>query len=99
MQPCVCLSLHVSVDVVVVGFEFDVPSSHHDISDCHSVEDLCPSDHVTTGWNHVTVGAAGAVGSENLDTGIGSAFRIPQDPEALHQWVKLEPHWLNLMYL
>ena len=49
MQPCEHLSPHVSV-AVVVGLGHDGPSSHRDISGCHSVvEVLHPSDHVTTG--------------------------------------------------
>ena len=50
MQPYEHLSPHVSVVVVVVGLGLDGPSSHRDISGCHSVaEVLHLSDHVTTG--------------------------------------------------
>jgi hypothetical protein len=58
VQPSVHLSLYASVvvDVVVVAVAVAVglglygPSSHHDISGCHSVvEVLRPPDHVTTG--------------------------------------------------
>ena len=55
MEPSVHLSLHAFAAVVValnfvVGFGLYGPSSHHDISSCHSVaEVLRPPDHVTTG--------------------------------------------------
>lgn len=53
MQSCERSSLHVLSVVhvaVVVELGLDGPSSHHDISDCHSVAEVCqPSDHVTIG--------------------------------------------------
>ena len=40
---------------------------------------------MTTGWGHVTVGVAGAVGGGNLDIGIGSAYHILLDLKAHHR--------------
>ena len=106
-----CLSL-LRVSDVELGL-LVVPNSHCDISGCRSVEELQPAGHVTTGWDHVTVvgaaghvtthvivgGGAGAAAADgNSDTGIGPACHVLSDLAA-HPWVKLEPHWSNLMYL